>query len=95
MRSRRDEIAAVVAAYADAHPEVRLPRRAAELLAVMFPADDVCRRSLDDLAGEGFDRQSLPRVLRCLIAAGFLSKDMGSGRFPNAYRLHLPPRGQP
>jgi hypothetical protein len=95
MTARRDEIAAAVAAYADAHSEVRLPRRAAELLAVMFPADDMCQRSLMDLAGEGFDRQSLPGVLGRLIEFGFLTKELGSGRAPNTYRLHLPPRVQP
>jgi hypothetical protein len=92
---RRDEIAAAVAAYAAAHPEARLPRRAAELLAIMFGSDDVCRRSLDDLASEGFDRHSLPGVLRRLIEFGFLSKELGSGRASNTYRLHLPARDQP
>ena len=54
---RRDEIAAAVAAYDHANPLTPLPRNAARLLAVMFPTEDVCRRSLQALAGEGrFDR---------------------------------------
>ena len=50
---RRDDIVAVVAAYDRANPEARLPRNAARLLAVMFASEDVCQRSLEDIAGEG------------------------------------------
>jgi hypothetical protein len=90
---RRDDIAAAVAAYAAAYPkEPPLPRRAAQLLAAMFPIEDVCQRSLDAIAEEGrLDRKSLPRVLRRLVAAGFLSREPGSGLVPHTYRLHLPP----
>ena len=76
---RRDEIEAAVAAYAAAHrEEPPLPRRTAALLTVMFPSEDVCQRSLDAIAEEGrLDRKSLPRVLRRLVAAGFLSREQG------------------
>ena len=57
---RRDDIAAAVAAHDRANPKGPLPRNAARLLAVMFPSEDVCQRSLQDLAGEGFDRKRLP-----------------------------------
>jgi hypothetical protein len=87
---RRDAIAAAVVAYDSANPTVPLPRRAARLLAVMFPAEDVCQRSLDDLARAGFDRRGVLRLLRRLLEAGFLSKQLGQGRNPNIYRLHLP-----
>src|SRR5215472_4833424 len=88
---RRDEIEAAVAAYAAAHrEEPPLPRRTAHLLAVMFSSEDACQRSLDAIAEEGrLDRKSLPRVLRRLVAAGFLSREQGSGLVPHTYRLHL------
>jgi hypothetical protein len=89
--SRRDDIAAAVAAYDKANPLAPLPRNAARLLAVMFPSGDVCRRSLDAIAAEGFSRQNLPAVLRRLVEAGFLSLQRGSSRVADTYRLHLPP----
>jgi hypothetical protein len=92
MTSRREEIEAAAAAYDRANPKARLPRRAAELLAVMFPSEDVCQRSLLNLAAEGFDKSNLPGVLRRLIEAGFPSKEPSSRRVANTYRLHLPPR---
>jgi hypothetical protein len=91
---RRDDISAAVASYDRANPKARLPRRAAELLAIMFPTEDVCERSLLDLAGEGFDKNNLPGVLRRLIEVGFLSKKPGSGHHPNTYRLRLPPQSR-
>jgi hypothetical protein len=91
---RRDDIAAAVAAYDRDHPDALLPRNA-RLLAAMFAADDVCQRSLDDIAAEGFNRRDVSRMLRHLLEAGFLSKQPGSGRDPNTYGLHLPPRAQP
>ena len=54
---RRDEIAAAVAAYDRDHPDAPLPRNAARLLAVMFPSEDVCQRSLEAIAAEGFNRR--------------------------------------
>jgi hypothetical protein len=86
---RRDEIAAAIATYDSANPKA-LQRNAAQLLAVMFPAGDVCQRSLQDLAGEGFDRKRLPAALKRLVEAGFLSRQPGSGVVPDTYRLHLP-----
>lgn len=71
---RRDEIAAAVAAYDSANPEARLPRSTVPLLAAMFPSEDVCQRSLQDIAAEGFDRKRLAANLRRLVEAGFLSK---------------------
>ena len=88
---RRDDIAAAVAAYDLDNPKVRLPRNAVPLLAAMFPSEDVCQRSLDDIATDGFNRKNLTAPLQRFIAAGFLSKASGSGRMPDTYRLHLPP----
>ena len=88
---RRDGLVAAVAAYDRANPETRLPRNATRLLAVMFASDDVCQRSLEDIAAEGFNRKRLPGVLRRLLEAGFLSRQSGSGAVPDTYRLHLPP----
>jgi hypothetical protein len=88
---RRDEIAAAVAAYDSANPEARLPRTTVPLLAAMFPIEDVCKRSLQDIAAEGFDRKRLAANLRRLVEAGFLFKEPGSGVMPHTYRLHLPP----
>ena len=87
---RRDDIAAAVAAYDSANPLAPLPRNAARLLAVMFSERDECSRSLEDLVGEGFGRNILPKLLRSLVEAGLLSKQRGSARIPNAYRLRLP-----
>ena len=86
---RRDVIAAAVAAYDCANPEARLPRSTVPLLAAMFPIEDVCQRSLQDIAAEGFDRKRLAANLRRLVEAGFLSRQPGSGVVPDAYRLHL------
>ena len=91
---RRDDIAAAVAAYNSANPKARLPRNAALLLAVMFPSEDVCQRSLEALAAEGFSRNRLPAVLKRLVEAGFLSRHRVA-RFPDTYRLYLPPAVQP
>src|SRR5215472_9462099 len=88
---RRDEIAAAVAAYDSANPLSPLPRNTARLLAAMFPIEDTCQRSLDDIATAGFNRKNLTAPLRGLIAAGFLSRTPGSGSAPDIYRLHLPP----
>ena len=88
---RRDDIVAAVAAYDRANPEARLPRNAARLLAVMFPAEEICQRSLQAIAEEGFSRKSVPGLLKHLAEAGFLSRQPGSGAVPDTYRLHLPP----
>ena len=67
-----------------------MPRHAARLLAAMFPSEDVCQRSLEALAAEGFSRDRLPAMLRRLVEAGFLSRHRVA-RVPDTYRLHLPP----
>jgi hypothetical protein len=87
---RRDEIAAAIAAYDRDHPDAPLPRSAAQLLTVMFPSEDVCQRSRDAIAAEGFSRDRLPSMLRRLVEAGFLSRHRVP-RVPDTYRLHLPP----
>ena len=87
---RRDEIAAAVAAYDRDHPDAPMPRNAARLLAVMFPSEDVCHRSLDDIVAEGFSRNRLPATLRRLEEAELLSRERGSARIADTYRLHLP-----
>ena len=83
-------IAAAVAAYNQANLREPLPRNAVRLLAAMCPSEDVCRRSLEALIAEGFTR-TLPRTLRRLEAAGFLSRQRGSAAIPDTFRLHLPP----
>jgi hypothetical protein len=87
---RRDEIAAAVAAYDRDHPDAPLPRNATQLLAVMLPSEDVCQRSQEAIAAEGFSRDRLPAMLRRLVEAGFLSRHRVP-RVPDTYRLHLPP----
>ena len=91
---RRDDLAAAVAAYASANPKARLPRNTVRLLTVMFPSEDVCQRSLEAIAAEGFSRNRLPAVLNRLVEAGFLSRHRVAG-FPDTYRLYLPPAVQP
>jgi hypothetical protein len=92
---RRDAITAAVAAYDSANPLAALPRSAVRLMAVMFPTDDVCQRSQEALAAEGFSRNGLSTTLRALIEAGFVSRQRGSASIPDTYHLHLPPRRQP
>jgi hypothetical protein len=89
--SRRDDIVAAVAAHDSANPSAPLPRNAARLLAVMFPSEEVCQRSLQAIAEEGFARKSLPGLLKHLAEAGFLSRQPGSGAVPDTYRLLLSP----
>ena len=86
---RRDEIAAAVAIYDSANPEARLPRSTVPLLADLFPIEDLCQRSLQDIAAEGFDRKRLAANLRRIVEAGLLSRTPGSGTVPDTYRLHL------
>jgi hypothetical protein len=87
--SRREAIIAAVGAHNRAHPLAPLPRSAARLLAVMFTSDDICRQSLETLVAEGFTKHAVPGILRALVQAGLLSKQPGSARIPNTYRLHL------
>jgi hypothetical protein len=87
--SRREAIIAVVDAYNRAHPQSTLPRPAARLLGVMFTSDNICCQSLETLVAEGFTKNAVPGILRALVKAGLLSKQPGSARIPNTYRLHL------
>jgi hypothetical protein len=93
--SRRDAFSTAVEAYNRAHPEAKLPRPAARLLAVMFADQDVCCLSQQALMAEGFGK-ALPSVLRALVEAGFMSKQENvataprRGSPPTTYRLHLP-----
>jgi hypothetical protein len=57
----------------------------------MFASEDLCQRSLEDIAADGFSRDKLPALLRRLVEVGLLSRERGSARGPNTYRLHLPP----
>jgi hypothetical protein len=86
--SRRDEIEAAVAAYDQANPRAPLGPIAARLLITMFPRRDVCQRSLEDLAADGFSRPSLPTLLQRLVFAGLLMRDRMAGA-PHVYHLHL------
>jgi hypothetical protein len=89
--SRREAITAAVNAYNRTHPKAPLPRPAARLLAVMFADGEVCCRSQETLAGEGFDRKMLPKLLRRLVEAGLLLKQAaGTSRITDEYRLLLP-----
>ena len=88
---RRDDIVAAVAAHDSANPSAPLPRNAARLLVAMFASDDVCQRSLEDIAAEGFARNRLSTLLQRLVEVGLLSRERGTAREPNTYRLHLPP----
>ena len=86
--SRRDAIIAAVEAHNRAHPAARLPRPAALLLVVMFDTEDVCCVSQETLRTRGFGR-ALPKVLRALVEAGFVSREPGTSRIPDTYRLQL------
>ena len=89
----RDDIAAAVAAYDSANPSTPLPHNAARLLAVMFPSEDVCQRSQEAIAAEGFSRDRLPAMLRRLVEAGLLSRHRVT-QAPDTYRPHLPALAQ-
>jgi hypothetical protein len=92
---RRGAIFAAVEAYNHAHPQAPLPRPAGRLLGVMFRSDDVCQQSLEALEAEGFARKTVIAVLRALIEAGLVSRQVGTSRIPDTYRLHLSPPGEP
>ena len=84
--SRREAVFAAVEAHNRTHPAAPLPRPAARLLAVMFADQDVCCMSQQALVAEGFGK-SLPGVLRALVEAGFVSRQTGTSRVPDTYRL--------
>jgi hypothetical protein len=96
MSPRRREIEAAIAAYNRTEQgTLLLTPDAARLLAVMFPRDTVCRRSVTSLMREGFDRGTLRKLLNSLTAAGFVSKEMSRRGVVVSYQLHLPPQVQP
>jgi len=85
-------IEAAIAAYNAADRETGpLPPEAARLLAVMFPRDSVCQRSVASLVLDGFDAKTIHGLLRALVFAGFLSQKRGGRGVSHTYRLHLPP----
>ena len=55
-------------------------------MAVMFATEDVCCVSQETLKAEGFG-DTLPKVLRALVEAGFVSRQAGTSRIPDTYRL--------
>ena len=95
MTWRRDKIFVAIGTYNEAHPLVRLPRNTAGLLVAMFPMDDVCQRSLEAIAADGFSARMLPATLRRLVDAGFLTRQRGASRVPDIWWLHLPPLRRP
>jgi hypothetical protein len=52
----------------------------------MFTDHDVCCLSQQALAAEGFGK-AVPGVLRALVEAGFVSRQGGTSRVPDTYRL--------
>jgi hypothetical protein len=84
--SRREAVFAAVETYNRTHPAAPLPRPAARLLAVMFATEDVCSLSQQALVAEGFGK-SLTKVLRALVEAGLVSRQAGTSRIPDTYRL--------
>ena len=91
--SRRDAFSIAVETYNRTQGPL-LPRPAARLLAVMFAAEDVCCVSQQELLARGFGK-SLPAALRALVEAGFMSKQAGTSRVPDTYRLLLPLEARP
>ena len=84
--NRREAVFAAVETYNRTHPAAPLPRPAARLLAVMFATEDVCCVSQETLKAEGFG-DTLPKVLRALVEAGFVGRQAGTSRIPDTYRL--------
>ena len=52
----------------------------------MFATEDVCCLSQQALVAEGFGK-SLPAVLRALVEARLMSRQAGTSRVPDTYRL--------
>ena len=91
---RQEDIRAAFAAHNRTAPtRLLLPPEAARLLAVLFPQDDACQRSVRSLRAEGFNKAVVTRLLRVLTRAGFVSRaHPGRQGVVATYRLHLPPR---
>jgi len=93
---RREEIAATVAAWNQAHSAALLPRNTVRLLAAMFPSGEVCQRSLADIAKRGGGRyyqvkrvEDVPKIFlqETVIVAG---RDIVEGKFAPAVALQAP-----
>ena len=85
---RRDDIAAAVAAYDRANPMARAAAQTPHgCWPPCLPSEDVCQRSLEAIAAEGFDRGSPARGAAAPRRGGFLSEAAGVGRDAR----HLPP----
>ena len=87
--SRREAVFAAVEAYNRANSAAPLPRPVARLLVLMFADQDTCRLSQQALAADGFGK-ALPGFLRALVDAGLVTREPGTSRAPDTYRLHLP-----
>ena len=59
---KRDIEAAIAAHNATDRETALLPHSTARLLAVIFPRDNVCRRSEASLMADGFEREDSPGV---------------------------------
>ena len=88
--NRRNAIIAAVEAHSRANPGASLPRHTARLLAFMFADGDVCCLSQQAILLEGFGK-SVSGTLRALVATGVLSRQAGTARMPDTYRLLLAP----
>jgi hypothetical protein len=92
---RKKDIEAAIAAHNATAPVRRgLPPEAVRLLTVLFPRGAVCQRTGASLAADGFDVLTAHRLLRGLLAAGFLSKEHRGRRgqgIISTYHRHLPP----
>jgi hypothetical protein len=84
--SRREAVFAAIEVYQPDPSRNPLPRPAARLLAVMFATEDACCMSQQALVAEGFGK-TLPGVLCALVEAGFVSRQAGTSRIPDTYRL--------
>ena len=79
---RKREIEAAIAAYNAADPEALLPPDAARLLAVMFRGAACANAAWTTWWRRGSTEGAIPRLLRALVEAGFLSKERRSARAP-------------
>jgi hypothetical protein len=84
--SRRTAIAAAVEVHNRAHPTARLPRPGARLLTVMSTPRMFAASASRRWRQRGFGK-SLPQVLHALVEAGFVTRQPGTSRSPDTYRL--------
>jgi hypothetical protein len=91
--SRRNTIAAAGEPCNRTHSTARPPRPAVHPPAVMFATEDVCCISQEALKTHRFGK-ALRRVLRAMVEAGFVSRQVGASRIPDTYRLQAPMIGE-